>query len=169
MELTIRAATAADAAAITAVLQAAFAQHPHSQNQEYRLVEALRVQGGLSVALCAWQGEQLCGLVCASPVQLPMSAEGWYCIAPLAVLPALQGQGIGQQLMLAVLHKLQAIGAAGCVLVGEPDYYQRFGFSADPALTSAGIPPEYVLSRAFGSQQAQGEIIYHPAFAVLES
>jgi len=53
---------------------------------------------------------------------------------PLAVEPALQGNGIGRALVRHGLDRAQALGESICVIVGEPDYYQPYGFvSADAA------------------------------------
>ena len=55
-------------------------------------------------------------------------------------------------------------GAAGCVVLGEPAYYGRFGFLADPALVFPGAPAEYFQVLAFGSSRPRGVVSYHAAF-----
>jgi len=50
------------------------------------------------------------------------------------------------------------------VLLGEPEYYRRFGFECLPQLTLAGVPAEYFMSLAFSKHIAEGEVTYHPAF-----
>jgi len=43
----------------------------------------------------------------------------------------------------ATFERLREIGARGCVVVGDPDYYRRFGFTgATPSLVMPGVPPE---------------------------
>jgi putative acetyltransferase len=49
-------------------------------------------------------------------------------LAPVAVLPSRQGQGIGTMLVEAGLERLRAAGAPAVVVVGDPHYYPRFGF-----------------------------------------
>jgi putative acetyltransferase len=169
MNLNIRNEQAVDSAAVSELLKAAFANQPYSQNQEYRLVEALRQAQACTLALLAYLGDQLVGVVYASAVTIkPELPQRWYCIAPLAVAPQFQRQGIGQQLMYAALAQLQAQGAQGCVLVGDPHYYERFGFVRKPGLVSPEIPDEFVLQLAWQNAPAQGEVHYHPAFAELE-
>ena len=64
------------------------------------------------------------------------------------------------------LDRLQAAGAPGAVLVGDPDWYARFGFAARPGLTVQGVPAQYVLAVPFGSDTPRGEILFHPAFGL---
>ena len=65
-------------------------------------------------------------------------------VAPLAVAPSHQGQGIGSQLMPELLRQAEGAGWPAVVLLGNPDYYSRFGFEpAGPlGLTYAPVPPE---------------------------
>ncbi len=62
------------------------------------------------------------------------------------------------------LSRLQGLGAKGCVLVGDPGFYGRFGFKSFPELTHEGVPQAYVLALAFGENKAQGVVTFHPAF-----
>jgi predicted N-acetyltransferase YhbS len=50
-------------------------------------------------------------------------------LGPLAVEPVLQGIGIGRALVRHGLDRARALGETICVVVGEPDYYQPFGFT----------------------------------------
>jgi putative acetyltransferase len=50
------------------------------------------------------------------------------------------------------------------VVLGEPAYYGRFGFLADPALVLPGVPPEYFQALPFGSSRPCGVVSYHAAF-----
>lgn len=68
--------------------------------------------------------------------------------------------------MRRALDELRAIGAAGCVVLGEPDYYGRFGFAPVPGLVLPGVPPEYFMAIAFAPATPQGTVAYHEAFDV---
>ena len=59
---------------------------------------------------------------------------------------------------------MQAAGHGGCVVLGEPGYYGRFGFAVDPAITYPGVPPEYFMALHFAGPIPKGETAYHPAF-----
>ncbi len=66
--------------------------------------------------------------------------------------------------MDAGLAELKGMGAAGCVVLGDPGFYGRFGFVSEPGLTLPGVPPEYFMTRSFGAAMPSGEVRYHPAF-----
>ncbi len=68
-------------------------------------------------------------------------------LGPLAVDNAAQGEGIGAGLMRLAIGRARLIGHAGIVLVGDPDYYVRFGFSAEP--TASLVMPAPVDRRRF--------------------
>ena len=63
------------------------------------------------------------------------------------------------------LALLKATGAQGCVLVGDPGYYQRFGFRNLPELSVAGVPPENMLALPFDNRTPQGMVVFHSAFS----
>lgn len=162
---TLRSENTGDIAAIAALTQAAFAKAPHSSGSESAIVDALRAAGALTVSLLADVNGQLVGHVAISPVSISDGSQGWYGLGPVSVLPAYQGRGIGTGLINQALAQLQAKGAAGCVVLGEPGYYQRFGFAAVPGLQLPGVPAHYFQARCFGSAMAQGTVAYHPGFA----
>ena len=166
MTLKIRSEQPGDHAAIDTLLRAAFADHPHSRQTEHLLVQALREEGALSLALVAEEAGEVVGYLAASPVTLDGADIGWLGLGPLAGLPARQKDGIGAALAQACLEQLRAEGIAGCVLVGDPAYYSRFGFVADDTLVFPGIPAPYCqcLRLTPQAQAVRGEVAYHPAF-----
>lgn len=160
----ISAETPDDIEAIFALTQEAFRGHPHSQHTEGYIIDALRAAGALTLSLVAHEADVAVGHAAFSPVAIGDGAAGWYGLGPVAVLPAMQGRGIGAALIEAGLAALQARGAAGCVVLGEPAYYRRFGFAQVPALTYPGVPPQYFMARVF-TTPAAGEVAYHAGFA----
>jgi putative acetyltransferase len=90
----------------------------------------------------------------------------WFGLGPVAVSPSHQRQGIGQALVNEGLKTIQNLGAQGCVLVGDPAYYRRFGFAHDPALRMEGVPPEVLLCLPICGQMPAGTVAHHPAFFV---
>lgn len=155
--------TPQDRDAIFAVTQAAFKNHPHSQQTEGYIIDALRQSGALALSLVARQDGRVVGHIAFSPVVIDDGASRWYGLGPVSVAPDFQRQGIGAALIREGLARLKEMGAAGCVVLGEPGYYTRFGFEATPALTYSGVPPEYFMALAF-TASASGEVAYHPAF-----
>lgn len=164
--VSIRTETASDAAAIAAVTAVAFRNHPFSDQSETRILEALRADGALALSLVAEVDRQVVGHVAFSLVSISDRTSDWYGLGPVSVLPAFQGQGIGRALIEQGLEKLQQLGAKGCVLLGEPELYQRFGFLNRSGLILAGVPQAYFLARSFDAQIPAGVVQYHPAFSV---
>lgn len=160
----IRAEQNADMTAIDEVVTAAFLQAAHSSHTEQYIVHALREAQKLTVSLVALEAGKIVGHVAISPVCISDGSAHWYGLGPVAVLPAWQQQGIGKALIQAALEALWALDAAGCVVLGEPEYYQRFGFKAMPQLVLADVPPEYFMALAFQAELPHGEVTYHPAF-----
>lgn len=67
--------------------------------------------------------------------------------------------------MAAGLDQLKLRDAHGCVLLGEPDYYQRFGFAANDGLQLPDVPAQYFQALPFACQVPTGSVQYHSAFA----
>ncbi|MGY3941688.1 GNAT family N-acetyltransferase [Aeromonas tecta] len=164
MNMLIRPETHADSDAIEALTIAAFLEAPHTDHNEQLIIRDLRKAGALRHSLVAEQDGVIVGHLCFSPVTISDGSEGWYGLGPIAVSPALQGKGVGSRLMEAGLAALKAAGAAGCVVLGDPGFYGRFGFIADANLRLPGVPAEYFMAQPFGATRASGEVSYHPAF-----
>ena len=163
--LVIRPESPQDAVAIEEVTRQAFASHPHSRQTEQFIVRALREADALAISLVAELPGKVVGHAAFSPVAVADGSAGWFGVGPISVLPSLQKQGIGRSLMESGMSILRQRGAAGCVLVGEPAFYGRFGFANDPGLLLPGVPQEYFLACPFGSARAHGEVTFHAAFA----
>lgn len=162
--LTIRPEQSVDESAITQLTEAAFANESYSTHTEQFIIKALRRANQLTVSLVALDADKLVGHVAVSPVTISSSAMGWYGLGPISVAPTHQRQGIGSRLMQAALTTLAAQAAQGCVVLGEPGYYGRFGFKAEPTLVLPGVPPAYFQALAFGPQLPSGTVHYQEAF-----
>ena len=160
----IRAETSADWQSIEAVTVSAFAGAEHTSHTEQHIVNQLRKAGQLSVSLVAEMNGAIVGHVVLSPVAISDGARGWFGLGPVSVLPQYQRCGIGSQLIREALRVIRRRGASGCVVLGDPDYYSRFGFRINPDLGLPGVPPEYFQARAFDSSQPRGIVSYHEAF-----
>jgi len=164
MKPLIRQETPADILAIHALTKAAFLNAPHTAHTEHFIVDALRAAKALTASLVADDNGTVVGHVAISPVSIPDNTQGWYGLGPVSVSPALQRQGIGSRLMAGVLQQMKSMGAAGCVLVGDPAFYARFGFVPATSLILPGIPPQYFLAIAFTQPLPQGIVTFHEAF-----
>jgi len=165
MNPVIRQESPSDAAAIHAVTAAAFLNAPHTAHTEQFIVEALRKAGALTLSLVAEQGGEVVGHVALSSVSVSDGSTGWYGLGPISVKPELQGKGIGSLLMQAAIRLMRERGAAGCVLVGDPSYYSRFGFKPEPGLVLPDVPAEYFQALLFGPSLPQGVVTFHKAFS----
>ena len=160
----IRPETAADGGAIRALTEAAFEGAPHSSGTEAAIVDALRAAGQLTLSLVAESGGAVVGHAAISPVTIGEGAGGWFGLGPVSVRPDRQGRGIGAALVGEALARVERLGAAGCVVLGDPGYYQRFGFAVVPGLRFEGVPPEYFMAQAFRGELPRGAVTYHAAF-----
>jgi putative acetyltransferase len=168
MRVDIRAEQPTDCEVIDAVTAAAFLNAPYSDHTEQFIVKGLREAGALSISLVAERDGTVVGHVAVSPVTIADGSTGWFGLGPISVLPEYQGRGIGSQLMEAALDVLRHMGAAGCVVLGEPAYYGRFGFRLEPKLKFPAAPAEYFQAISFGSPVPCGIVAYHRAFGATQ-
>jgi len=153
-----------DVAAIRRITLEAFEHAPYSDQREADIVDALRADGVLSVSLVAVVDGGIAGHIAFSPVEIGGEKGAWHGLGPIAVRPIHQGRGIGQALVWAGLDGLATLGASGCVLLGAPAYYGRFGFESDPGLYYGEGPSPYFQRLILAGPPARGEVRYHAAF-----
>lgn len=154
----------ADVEAIEEVTIAAFKTLAISRHTEQFIVRALRAAGALPVSLVAELDGRVVGHIAFSPIRISDGSPGWYGLGPVSVLPQRHRQGIGTSLINEGLAKLKQRGGKGCALVGDPNYYKRFGFRNIPGLIHEGIPQEFFLALSFTDETPQGLVAFHEAF-----
>jgi putative acetyltransferase len=165
--ISVREERPSDRAAVRAVNEEAF-----GQPLEANLVEALHQARAAIVALVAEREETIAGHILFSPVSVE-HAHGRRLagLAPMAVVPALQKQGIGSMLVGEGLARCRAAGFDGIVVVGHPGYYPRFGFVPGHTLglrTEYDVPPEAFMALALPGRSLEGVsglVRFHEAFA----
>ncbi len=155
-----------DLPAIRDVTTSAFATMPFSSGTEARITDALREEGALTLSLVADRRGEVVGHVAFSPVTIGGQAGDWYGLGPVSAKPPHRGLGIGTALIEAGLDRLRALGAGGCVLLGDPGYYHRFGFVTDPALFYPHGPAAAFQRLLLRGDPPTGEVAYHSAFDV---
>lgn len=165
MNIVIRKEVESDIQAISEVTRAAFENHPYSNNTEEFIIKELRNSNALTISLVAVAGDKAVGHIAFSPVTISDGSPGWYGLGPISVLPELQRQGIGKSLIYQGLSLLKSLGAKGCILVGDPEYYKQFGFRSIPDLVIDGVPQENVLALPFDENKAHGVVTFHEGFS----
>lgn len=78
-------------------------------------------------------------------------------LGPLAVEQHLRGKGVGAGLMQVALSRAELLGHAAVILVGDPEYYERFGFTADPT-TGLHMPRPVERRRFLAHQLVAGSL-----------
>ena len=139
---------------------------------EADLVDQLRRHNKVTLSLVAVDGAQVVGHILFSPVVIESSQPSVQAVglAPMAVLPEWQHQGVGSRLVKAGLDECRRRGHQAVVVLGHSDYYPRFGFA--PA-SRYGIRSEYdVPDEVFMAIELQpgalaactGTVKYQPEF-----
>ena len=166
--MTIRTESTKDNESVRRVNELAF-----EQPNEADLVDALRASARPFISLVAVVDEQVVGHIFFSPVSIE-SENGVFTamgLAPMAVLPEYQNQGIGSQLVREGLKACQRLGHDIVVVLGHANYYPRFGFT--PA-SLKGLRSEYdvpdevfmVTELVAGALEGRrGLVKYHPEFS----
>ncbi|MFQ6245467.1 GNAT family N-acetyltransferase [Yersinia enterocolitica] len=120
----IRVEIPVDAPGIDALLRQAF-----KGDDEAELVQQLREDGLLTLGIVATDDEGgVVGYAAFSPVDVGGEDRQWVALAPLAVEEGLRRQGLAEKLVYEGLDSLNEFGYAAVVVLGDPAYYQRFGF-----------------------------------------
>ncbi len=164
-QMIIRKETQADIEVITEITKLAFENHPYSRNTEQFIINALRAANALTISLVAEIDGKLVGHIAFSPVTFSDGSKNWYGVGPISIRPACQKQGIGTKLVNEGLNLLKDLGAEGCVLVGDPKYYIRFGFKSPNELKHEGVPQENFLALPFCNRIPKGTVQFHRAFS----
>lgn len=132
---------------------------------EARLVDELRADRDLLYSLVVVEHARIVGHIAFSPMAAPFRALG---LGPIAVTPDRQRRGFARRLIEAGLARATADGWQAVFLLGNPAFYERFGFSAALA---AGFATPYAgphfMVRALGDGELPtltGNVAYAPAF-----
>jgi len=170
MSVMIRPEADHDLAAIWNVNQAAF-----EGDAEANLVDALRDGGFAEVSLVAEINGEVVGHIIFSRITIAteVGAVDALSLAPMAVLPKYQRQGIGSRLMEAGLEACRVRGHRIVIVLGHPEFYRRFGFTAELArpLESpfGGGEAWMALELVPGAlTRVEGRVEYSPPFRAFE-
>jgi putative acetyltransferase len=165
VSLTVRPEAPDDAAAIRAVHLAAF-----PTPAEADLVVRLHEDFDSEISLVAEQSGEIVGHIVLSRMTVSGDGRAFRALAmgPVGVMPGMQGGGVGSELVRASLAVAAALGEEVVFVLGEPDYYTRFGFSAEAAAPfESPYAGPYLMAqwlRPDVESPAAGSAAYAPAF-----
>lgn len=155
-----------DADEVRALLIAAF-----PSSAEADLVQMLHEDGDCVISLVARDEGRIAGQVMLSRMRVEGEGRSYRALGlgPVSILPERQGQGIGSALIREALRRAEQMGEQLIFVLGDPDFYGRFGFSAETAVPFASsYAGPYFLSTAFGVPlPSAGTAEYAPAFGKL--
>ena len=169
--LLIRDQTEADFSAVHDLVITAFKTLPIACGREQFVMDDLWRRRAATVALIAeevsaYGRHLLVGQAAFSKITINGADLGWHGCGPLSVLPARHGLGIGTALMREGLNRLKTLGSKGCVVVGDPNYYLRFGFAHTRTLREPSVPPDAFMALRFAGDMPSGEVALDSAFEV---
>jgi putative acetyltransferase len=165
VDATVRRTTEDDRAAVRRTVREAFSGEAGGGQEEVEIVEAVWTLEAPSPTgdLVAVAGGMVVGHVLASLGTLDgLAVPG---IAPLAVRPGWQRRGIGTALVTDLLHRLGQQGFPLVVVLGDPDYYRRFGFQPAGTLDIHYLPvgadnPHFQVLRLGDHDAPSGDYVY---------
>jgi predicted N-acetyltransferase YhbS len=157
----IRSETENDWAAIREIHRLAF-----GRPAEAKLVEDLRQSGDVVISLVAERGHRTIGHVLLSKLEAPMEA---LALAPVAVHPSCQKQGVGSLLIREGLYRAKEDGWMSIFVLGDPAYYERFGFRVETAKGySSPYFGDHFMAVSFSDVPKTGQIAYPEPFNLLD-
>jgi putative acetyltransferase len=165
VEVIVRGESKADYSAIRQVNEAAF-----GTREEADLIELLRADGDVLVSVVAEREGLVVGHILFSRISIDTKAAPIpaVALAPMAVAPPYQRQGIGGRLIARGLEDLRTLRERIVIVVGHPTYYPRFGFSSERARSLGHpFPPDafMALELTRGALDGiRGWVKYPPAF-----
>ena len=168
-----------DAGEVDALLRAAF-----PGPEEAALVRQLRADGAMaSERIIRWQGR----IGAYAAISRMAAPEGWFCLAPVAVLPEWQGGALaaGRPRLEAAFHlgsrivretvetfasrPVRNVTERGLVptlvVLGDPRFYARCGFSLERAARLVSpYPVDHTLIARPGDDVPEAKLVYPAAF-----
>jgi len=175
MNYSIRKEKPSDYQAVFSVIEKAFRDTEHTNHKEQFLVESLRNSFAFveELSLVAMSDHQIIGHILLTKIVIANEGARYdsLALAPVSVLPEYQGKGVGSKLINQAHQKAKSLGFKSIVLLGDPNYYSRFGY--EPAHTFGislpfDVPLEYCMAIELEDgalDDVNGEVIYPEEFS----
>ncbi|MEM9824491.1 MAG: N-acetyltransferase [Bacteroidota bacterium] len=174
MEYVLRKESPQDYHEVERLVEVAFQSVEHSDHREHLLVARLRKSASFipDLSIVAVYEDQLVGHILVTKIQIthPTCRFESLALAPVSVLPAFQGKGIGGKLIQGAHRVAKDLGYGSIVLLGHAGYYPRFGYQKASHFNIAlpfEVPDENCMAielqeGALG--EVHGTVVYDPAF-----
>ncbi|WP_444683910.1 GNAT family N-acetyltransferase [Alkalicoccus luteus] len=171
MDIQIRQETRADMETIENVIAEAFQKEEVSDQTEHELVKRIRQSEAYipELALSAFLNGTIAGHIMLSRIDIEQTDQTRIpslALAPVSVLPELQGRGIGSALIHDALQRAASAGYPSVIVLGHPDYYPRFGFqpaSGFGVRAPFDVPDEALMAMELEPGTLQSGTIRYPA------
>jgi len=170
-KIMVRPEAADDIRAIDVVNLSAFEGETEAQ-----LVSNVRNSPGFApeLSLVAEFNGRIVGHVLLSKVRYvhPQQEQIILALAPMSVVPSQSHRGIGAELVAAAVQRARALDFPAIVVVGQPEYYVRFGFEPGRNWQMQCVPPVSVelltvMELVKGALRVGGQVVYPPPFAAI--
>lgn len=146
----VEAETPADAPAVEALVLAAF-----GPGRFAKTAERLRERAGIEAGFVVREGGRTVGSV--RLWRVAVGETNALFLGPIAVDAASRRAGLGADLVAACVAHAKAAGTGGVLLVGDPPYFERFGFQVAPGVRLPGpVDPRRVMWLPVGVEAVEG-------------
>lgn len=170
MNVQINTEKASDFKAVSLLIEKAFQNEEQSDHREHFLVERLRDTESFlpELSLVARMENEIVGYILLTRIKI--GTHDSLALAPVAVLPRFQSQGVGSQLIEYAHQQATKLGFGSVVVLGHKDYYPRFGYQQADGFGIAvpfDVPTEYVMVKELapnGLKGVSGTVAYDDAF-----
>lgn len=170
MNIIIREETNKDFDEVYDVVRLAFENAEHTDHNEHNLVNKLRDSDEFikELSLVAERNGEIIGYTMFTKIKIGKHTS--LALAPLAVLPEYHGMGVGKKLVLEGHKIANDLGYSSVVILGDPNYYSRFGYEAASKWGIKApfeIPDENFMAVELienGLKNISGEVIYAKEF-----
>jgi predicted N-acetyltransferase YhbS len=156
------------------LVERAFLDQAYSDHREHHLVKRLRDSSNFipQLSIVAEIDGRLAGYILLTEIKIAGPAGQYVSLAmaPIAVYPDFQRQGIGSKLIIYAHKKAKELGYRSVVVIGHQDYYPKFGYQLAHkfGLTFPFKVPEincFAIELVKGGLAGvQGEVVYAAAF-----
>lgn len=145
--MVIRPETANEYDAVCDLVEEAFKSARYSEGDEQELVKSIRASKAYipALSLVAVEDGELIGHIMLSRLCIRNDAgdREALIVAPLSVSLPFRSLGVGTALMHAALEKARELGCGAVLLLGNPEYYHRFGYGSAPEFGITSVQTRY--------------------------